>query len=208
MWTADWVVPLKGCLNENCFSGGVIKEAEMQRGKWLPVNNPSKLRGFDNGYDSFAPLFLLGSPSRDWTTAGRVCYCSSGRSSYFLCSCSARRWLHPCILVQLLTLQLLLLRLSHADTHTQTEANSIYFQPCGQTHISARREMCSQACLAATVDWACREIFREHGEPICGCSSVMGGSWMNMCVRVCHNQQRNRGKRKLASVSVGVKVLT
>lgn len=39
-----------------------------------------------------------------------------------------------------------------------------------------------QAGLAATVDWACGEIFTEHAEPICGCSSVMGGSWL--CVYV------------------------
>lgn len=42
-----------------------------------------------------------------------------------------------------------------------------------------------QAGLAATVDWACGEIFTEHAEPICGCSSVMGGSWLCGCVCVC-----------------------
>ncbi len=41
-----------------------------------------------------------------------------------------------------------------------------------------------QAGLAATVDWACGEIFTEHAEPICGCSSVMGGSWLCVCVCV------------------------
>lgn len=181
--------PIKGLLKWELLSGGVIKEVEMQRGKWLLVNNPSKLRGFDNGYDSFAPLFLLHFPSRDWTTAGRVCYCSSGRSSYFLCSGSARRWLHPCILVQLLTsAAFTLVRLSQARTHTHSQSHAgkfkIFANVWTDTHVSAQREMCSEACLAATADWACREIFREHGGPICGCSSVMRGSWMNVCVFV------------------------
>ena len=42
-----------------------------------------------------------------------------------------------------------------------------------------------QAGLAANVDWACGEIFTEHAEPICGCSSVMGGSWLYVSVCAC-----------------------
>lgn len=147
---------IKGLFKLELLSGGVIKEVEMRRGKWLPVNNPSKLRGFDNGDDSFAPLFLLHSPSRDPTTAGRVCYCSSGRSSCFLFSSSARCWLHPCIPVQRLTLQLFTpARLSHAQHthphtkfkvfwHNNTETRpAIHSDMCGRPHIYLDKQKCA-----------------------------------------------------------------
>lgn len=87
--------------------------------------------------------------------------------------------------------------------HTQTHTNSGTFgasgtpsptQACMDTRISAHtvtqarsriQWVSGQAGLAATVDWACGEIFTEHAEPICGCSSVTGGSWLCVCLCMC-----------------------
>lgn len=69
-----------------------------------------------------------------------------------------------------------------------------------RTNTLAHTVGSGQAGLAATVDGACGEIFTEHAEPICGCSSVMGGSWLcvhvfayvfvHVCV-LCRGQGRN-----------------
>lgn len=119
------------------------------------------------------------------------CYCSSGTVWCYFCSLqitaphpgpslvsrlsSTHSWGIPLSATR---------RHSHAlpPWHNRMSGTRSRMETCISAHC---RTYSGQAGLAAIVDRACGEIFTEHAEPICGCSSAMGGSWLCVTMFVC-----------------------
>lgn len=137
---------IEGLFKLELLSGGVIKEVEMQRGKWLPVNNLASCVGLimvmilllpcfsftppagtEPQPAEFAIVRLGGPPAFSSPALLAADYTLASRSSAWLCSFLLLRDYHTHIHAQL--------------THTHTQ-NARYFGTITQRHALSSTQTC------------------------------------------------------------------
>lgn len=148
MWTADWVVPLKGCLNENCFLGVLLRKWRCRGGNdcrlttrascvglimvmilLLPCFSFTPQAGTEPQPAEFAVVRLGGPPTFSAPALLAADYTLESWSSSWLYS------FYSCEIITRMHAQ------AHTQTHTQENWRS--FQTCGETHTYLHKEKCA-----------------------------------------------------------------
>lgn len=159
MWTADWVVPLKGCLNLNCFLGVLLRKWRCRGGNGcrlttrascvglimvmillLPCFSFTPPAGTEPQPAEFAIVRLGGPPAFSSPALLAADYTLASRSSAWLCSFSLLRDYHTHIHAQHTRPHTKFKVFWHNNTETRPVIHS---DMCGRPHIYLDKQKCA-----------------------------------------------------------------